>query len=864
MRVRGIRSTSCITQKFTLTVIARFIGLQSGKPTKQRALIICAILLSLCGAKLFADQHLPENRVSDIQNTRHNFSAAVVPALPDSGIRTVEALEDVDICVFCHTPHASNISESTPLWNRQLSQATYNLYSSGSMDAIQSQPNGSSKLCLSCHDGTIAIGAVNVLNGSFTDQNPATENIMMNINGGGIVMPSGEGINTGFTRNLGLDLSNDHPISFDYDSNLATTDGELRDPSQETHIADRSLTAVVPLENGQVQCTSCHDPHIRSTNQDENIKFLRLNRLQKVEPTTSTFEVANDIICLACHDKAGWVGSAHANELVANETFTPEAAARYEFPAGTQVWESSCLGCHDNHTVQGSQRLLREGTDGLLTVSGVKQGGGAASEETCYLCHSTAMGTLNSQGFNTEVADIKSAFELPYSMPIASLDQPAGTEVHDIGTSSLPGSGKDFIEDPVLLGSTNPINRHAECSDCHNPHRVIRNRKFNDDYALPDAAGTHDHNAPHSNIASGVLKGSWGVEPVFNSDEFMREPVSFDIKRGNPEVNAPENVSQPYVTREYQICMKCHSNYAYITPPLLGSSGGNTPPGTNGVMQYTNQAMEFNSPDTHQGGNTSLSPSGAALSYASNNHRSWHPVTNNTNRDKTVRSMSALNTFEAPFDNHVGTQTMYCSDCHGSNTGPGTVVPDGGENGKPWGPHGSENEFILSGKWDQYTGTPCNGINCNAEPRADQQNDLCFKCHNRFAYAFDNGSFQNDSSGFSGADGVNQHLKHVELMGRIKCTWCHVAVPHGWKNKGLLVNLNDVGPEAGLAPGTEVPLSMTGGVTQPYNNAPYYYNAVLKVNSFATSGNWVAADCGSSGSGQVGETWMTTSCNNLP
>ena len=35
--------------------------------------------------------------------------------------------------------------------------------------------------------------------------------------GAGGVMPSGEGDSTGFTRKLGTDLSNDHPISFTYD-----------------------------------------------------------------------------------------------------------------------------------------------------------------------------------------------------------------------------------------------------------------------------------------------------------------------------------------------------------------------------------------------------------------------------------------------------------------------------------------------------------------------------------------------------------------------------------------------------------------------------------------------------------------------
>lgn len=812
-----------------------------------------------------ADHHLPPNRVSDIQNTLHNFSATTIPNLPDDATRAVQANSETDICVFCHTPHGSQDSEA-PLWNRQLSNAAYTLYDSSSMDATATQPQGTSKLCLSCHDGTIAIGAVNVLNGTYTIQDPAVEDIQMTITQGGTVMPPGAGLNTGFTRNLGIDLTNDHPISVQYDTSLAVDDGELRDPAVEPHIANRApgVNPDIPLEDNQLQCNSCHDPHIRSTNAEENIKFLRLNRLQRVEPSTAIFNRDNDIICLACHDKAGWIGSAHANQQVADEQYNMFAAERNEFPVGTAVWQASCLGCHDNHTVQGASRLLREGTDGLLSVEGARQGGNAASEETCYLCHSSTGNTLTNQGFNSQVPDIRFAFELPYRMPITNVDQTAGTEVHDIGTANEVEAGKDFLESPQGLGHGNPLNRHAECTDCHNPHRAIKNRRFSDNPDIPDAAGTHNHTEPHSNIASGVLKGTWGVEPVYISDEFMVNPIDFDIKRGNPAINSLDNVTQPYVTREYQICLKCHSNYSYITPPMLDSFSGGTPAGTNNVFNYTNQAMEFRSPQSHQGEGTSLTPGGADTNFTNNNHRSWHPVMESTGRDRLTRGILSSNTMHAPFDNFIGTQTMYCSDCHGSNTTGNSSVPDGGENGKAWGPHGSENEFILIGKWDKTTGTVCNGINCNFESRNDQQNDLCFKCHNRFAYADDNGNFRNNASGFSGADGENWHLLHLDRMGRVKCNWCHVAVPHGWKNKGLLVNLNDVGMEANLAPGTEIP-SQIGptGATQPYVNGPYYNGAVNKIVNFALSGQWLTADCGSS-SGQVGMQWMQSACNNLP
>ena len=82
-------------------------------------------------------------RISDIRNTKHNFSATVTPHILGGGdTRTVKATSEGEICVFCHTPHGANTAEG-PLWNRQLpDNATYTKYSSGSIDSTINQPNG--------------------------------------------------------------------------------------------------------------------------------------------------------------------------------------------------------------------------------------------------------------------------------------------------------------------------------------------------------------------------------------------------------------------------------------------------------------------------------------------------------------------------------------------------------------------------------------------------------------------------------------------------------------------------------------------------------------------------------------------------
>jgi hypothetical protein len=106
-----------------------------------------------------------------------------------------------------------------------------------------------------------------------------------------------------------------------------------------------------------------------------------------------------------------------------------------------------------------------------------------------------------------------------------------------------------------------------------------------------------------------------------------------------------------------------------------------------------------------------------------------------------------------------------------------------------------------------------------------------------------------------------------------------VAVPHGWKNKALLVNLNDVGAEAGQGDNSSKEVSINVGADY-YTQGPYYLEAKNKVISFSRSGEWAENSCGSAGksgtglatgrinstNGQTnnragsGKNWMTNMC----
>src|SRR3990172_9732297 len=85
-----------------------------------------------------------------VVNSKHDLSA--------QGPGPIRAVQENEICVFCHTPH--NPTPQTPLWNRANPRTHYRIYESSTTEARVNQPSGLSKMCLSCHDGSMALGNV--------------------------------------------------------------------------------------------------------------------------------------------------------------------------------------------------------------------------------------------------------------------------------------------------------------------------------------------------------------------------------------------------------------------------------------------------------------------------------------------------------------------------------------------------------------------------------------------------------------------------------------------------------------------------------------------------------------------------------
>ena len=171
-----------------------------------------------------------------------------------------------EICMPCHTPHNGSVTLGTPLWDHEVTAAAFVPYSSGTMDATVPEPSDSSKACLSCHDGTVAVD-------SFGG------------NTGGQEFLTGR-------FSLGTDLSNDHPVSFTYDTALAIADGELFDPSAATipSLPNSPTIDAGLLIDGKLECASCHDVHA-------NKGFAELSNAMLIINNEASG------LCLTCHNK---------------------------------------------------------------------------------------------------------------------------------------------------------------------------------------------------------------------------------------------------------------------------------------------------------------------------------------------------------------------------------------------------------------------------------------------------------------------------------------------------------------------------------------------------------------------------------
>jgi len=250
-----MKNKNYLTNKHLLIQIERnFTNL---KEVILKHLLIGALLVVFLAPGAFAN-----GAGAGVAGSPHDFSDNVV-----NPWNTRE-----EICRTCHVPHDHQraLYPEGLLWNHEVTNQTFTTYTF--MDGTSTdQPDGISKLCLGCHDGTVGIDEWDGKN-----QGAGTEFI-----GGGDLVPG--------AGNAGS-LARTHPLSVTYNYDAADADG-LLDPAT-TAMGTSGMVHEV-LENGKVQCSSCHDVH-----DNESVAGTHLLRVE-----TKASQGTASGLCLTCHNK---------------------------------------------------------------------------------------------------------------------------------------------------------------------------------------------------------------------------------------------------------------------------------------------------------------------------------------------------------------------------------------------------------------------------------------------------------------------------------------------------------------------------------------------------------------------------------
>lgn len=199
------------------------------------------------------------------------------------------------LCTFCHTPHRA--LSTLLLWNHTLSTNSFQWdvpsTTAGTPFAkfAGDTYNGPTAKCLSCHDGSVAIGDI----AWFGEGSPS------------VIDATKHGAGDLFNIGFGGDMKGNHPVAMPYPYggapstyNGVTTGSaiELSEwrsaPLSPIRVfnddGSGNITAGPVAAKTGIECSSCHDPHNK---QSEDDLFLR----GKISGSDTTY------LCLKCHIK---------------------------------------------------------------------------------------------------------------------------------------------------------------------------------------------------------------------------------------------------------------------------------------------------------------------------------------------------------------------------------------------------------------------------------------------------------------------------------------------------------------------------------------------------------------------------------
>ena len=297
-------------------------------------------------------------------------------------------------CLYCHAPHTG---ATKALWNQTFSTQLYTqMYSSDTAQNTSVQPviGERSSLCLSCHDGTVAPGQM-IAYGPITMSQPMSSGLIQR-------------------------LEASHPFSL----KLPLKDASNLVESLVASGTTADTTGSVKLISGNVECSSCHNPHNQS-----------------IDKKSQNFLVRDNVsggLCLSCHSTRPRTVNSIDNPLSQWTTSVHATSAAVANPGSglggySTVAEFACSSCHSMHNAGGAAGLLRNPVPASTSVD--------TTSQSCIPCHNGSNALLQ------PIANVFGEFEKK-GHPFAG-----GTNAHTATEAAILNQ-----------------NRHTTCVDCHNAH----------------------------------------------------------------------------------------------------------------------------------------------------------------------------------------------------------------------------------------------------------------------------------------------------------------------------------------------------------------------------------------------------------
>ena len=555
-------------------------------------------------------------KISALLNSKHDFRA--------TSHAVIRSVSGKDACVFCHTPHNSN--PGTYMWNQKLPTAQFPAYTSTTLvsSVAPIQPQDVSKLCLSCHDGTIALG------------DTVNDGLFQFVQGSAYTLPASSASNLGAHNGF----TDDHPFGFV--------------PAHTSEIKPLTGAGPVLLDGaGKVQCTSCHDPH------QENL-----------DPTTGKFLVtrnAESALCLTCHVQAGWENSLHRMPPDPNED-VKYTAAQGAHTGYVGVKNNGCECCHRPHSPATAQRLVK-----------------FVEATTCYMCHDGSVTTLNIEGeflaktYHHPVQitpSVHDASECPTStlhpLPETSRGTPRHAACADCHNSHFANntSAQPPLVNGTLLGvkgqstvNTYILQSSNEYEICFKCHADSANKPQSTDFSVVgigygrDPKRTFEASGPNRFNTRLEFQFSPSFHPVTRPrnlstglggdvPSLRRQPIT---SGGSPMAN------RQLSSTAYIYCSDCHNN---DTGRNLGISGGPMGPHGSNLPHLLERASSLEPPPGRPGA------SSAGVAYTLTDYAlcdKCHDVEGSVLRDQSFTYHGI----------HVRGANAACSTCHVGSWLPG-------------------------------------------------------------------------------------------------------------------------------------------------------------------------------------------------